>query len=302
MSSGVISLSPQEPDSASSGDAAFLNSHHTGHVRASYDGHQAILAPVSVYHSANAEEDFAMLPEWEHHHQTSVGDGLADERGFETEENDPLIYSPSMDVHNPLRPSPEAVAETPKALNPLQSSFVHKQHPQLQQSSPSKHPASVSLSATTSIEDRMSHVLNAAEEAGFENFDLAVTSYYTTSFEEGTLPRCSQATSRSRRLRQLLTDLHESSKTWVGREAQGYHEERMAGMERMLGEEVARLAYQGLQGSDSEAKKRAFIADTIRQLLQDETSSSLWKRDKRYLREQVREIIVLNDFPFLCLP
>jgi len=133
----------------------------------------------------------------------------------------------------------------------------------------------------------MIRVLNAVEETGFASFDAVVTAYYTTTFAEGSLPHYAQSTSRSKRLRQFLTDLHENSKTWVGREAQGYHDERIAAMEKRYEEEMARLVQSDTRGSESDVRKRAFIADTVAQLLQDETTSSLFRRDKQFLREQV---------------
>lgn len=146
------------------------------------------------------------------------------------------------------------------------------------------------------LEERISHVLRAAEEMGFESFDIVVTEYYTAKFSEGSLPFYAQSTSRSRRLRQFLTDLHESSKTWTGREAQGYHEERVIAMERSYEEEFERLARKGLCGSDSEIKKRAFVASIVTQLLQDETTNRLWRRDKQYLREQVCVVPFLPSY------
>ncbi|GAB1312555.1 hypothetical protein MFIFM68171_02765 [Madurella fahalii] len=128
--------------------------------------------------------------------------------------------------------------------------------------------------AKESLENRIIHVLNAVEEMGFENLDAVVTAYYTATFAEGSLPHYAQSTSRSRRLRQFLTDLHESSKSWVGREAQGYHDERIAAMEQTYEEEMARLVHSDTRGTEAE----------------DETTSQLFKRDKQFLREQLPEI------------
>ncbi|RYP66185.1 hypothetical protein DL769_006086 [Monosporascus sp. CRB-8-3] len=145
-----------------------------------------------------------------------------------------------------------------------------------------------------SLEERMGAVLKAAEQAGFDSFDDVATSYYTAAFQRGSEPHVAQSASRSYRLRRFLAELHESSKTWVGREAQGYHEERIDTVERAFKDELERMGRAAERGGGSgeggggvaDARKRRFIADTIGQLLQDETSDSLWRRDKRYLQLQ----------------
>ncbi|UPX18774.1 uncharacterized protein EKO05_0009065 [Ascochyta rabiei] len=137
------------------------------------------------------------------------------------------------------------------------------------------------------LEDRIGHVLHAADGMGFENFDVVITDYYTAKFRKGSLPFYAQSASRSRRLRQFLIDLHESSKTWTGKEAQGYHEERVLAMERSYEEEFQQLAETGLCSNEVEIRKRAFVGTMINQLFEDETTKDIWKRDRQYLREQV---------------
>lgn len=161
-------------------------------------------------------------------------------------------------------------------------------------------PASQPVTSSI-VEQQFVHILNLIEDMGFQSFDSLATAYYTASFSEGSLPRYAQSTSRSRRLRQFLTDLHESSKQWVGREAQGYHEERFRSMEQTCAEELARLPQHSRQSGNGEAKKRTFVANTVRQLLMDETTDQLLKRDKQYLREQVCDFLSLFSFFCFCI-
>lgn len=138
------------------------------------------------------------------------------------------------------------------------------------------------------LEARMRKVLDEAEAMGFDSFDGLAISYYTSTFSEGSDVRSAQSSSRSHRLRTLLSSLHESSETWVGREAQGYHDERIVSMEQRYGQELAELLRsQNFMTNEAEEKKREFIADTISQLFKDETTESMWRRDRKILMEKV---------------
>ncbi|KAI0490138.1 hypothetical protein F4859DRAFT_463764 [Xylaria cf. heliscus] len=140
-----------------------------------------------------------------------------------------------------------------------------------------------------SLESRMGHVLDAMTTVGFNSFDEAATAYYTATFSTGSLLNCAQSTSRVRRLRPFLATLRESAKTWMGREAQGYHDESSDAAQQPLVDELKRLGDFKRQGQEVDLKKRQFIADMINHLLRDETSDFLWRRDKRYLQELLPE-------------
>lgn len=145
-----------------------------------------------------------------------------------------------------------------------------------------------STAAQLTPEARVRHVLNAVEDMGFDSFDSFATSYYTSNFSEGSSVRLAQAASRTHRLRNLLSSLHECSKTWVGREAQGYQDVGLVSTEQHLIQELAEvLQHQDLNSSKADAKKRAFIAESISQLLRDETTDTLCRQDKRSITERV---------------
>ncbi|KAI0013865.1 hypothetical protein F4779DRAFT_296327, partial [Xylariaceae sp. FL0662B] len=236
------------------------------------ESEQAVLESNNTLGSdmTSSGEDLTFLFDW-----VQQGDKMLDRSPVVSgkESNSEVDNRPHPPMHNPREPfqvpSERAVSRRASVLS---------------------QGTSLYSSSTASLEDRMCHVLDAAEDMGFRSFDDAITTYYTATFSASSLPKYAQSTSRSRRLRQFLTDLHESSKTWVGREAQGYHEERTEATERVYREELERLAEFRPRNGDTgyaDWKKRMFIADMISQLLRDETSCSLWRRDKRYFQEQV---------------
>ncbi|XPS77168.1 hypothetical protein M3J09_009202 [Ascochyta lentis] len=71
---------------------------------------------------------------------------------------------------------------------------------------------------------RFGIVLDAMRTAGFQDFDGMAVEYYTARFEVGSLPAMAQCASRSRRMRSMLQELHESSRQWPRWESRGLHE------------------------------------------------------------------------------
>lgn len=173
----------------------------------------------------------------------------------------------------------------------------HRQSHKNEQSQPPPSPRSMT------IEQRVENALLAVNEAGFESLDELMTTYYTERFQPQTLACYAQSASRSHRLRGFLEALHESSHEWVGREAHGYYDAGMALTERLFEEEMASLSRgcdddgNDILGEPSVAheRKRTFLADTVRQLLRDETTSELCKRDWQVLQHRVSRAALFGN-------
>ena len=89
---------------------------------------------------------------------------------------------------------------------------------------------------------RFQTILDTVQAVGFENFDAAVSSYYTHTFERNSTADLAQKTSRARRLAGVMTSLHESSATWTLWEARGYRHQIAEAAESIYSSEVIRLA------------------------------------------------------------
>lgn len=89
---------------------------------------------------------------------------------------------------------------------------------------------------------RFQTILDTIQAAGFENFDAAVSGYYTHNFERNSAADLAQKTSRARRLAGVMTSLHESSATWTLWEARGYRHQVVEAAESIYSSEVSRLA------------------------------------------------------------
>ncbi|KAJ5496620.1 hypothetical protein N7463_008607 [Penicillium fimorum] len=74
------------------------------------------------------------------------------------------------------------------------------------------------------ITQRFVIVLEAMQKAGFQDFDVMAVAYYTTQFEKGSLPAMVQCASRSRRLKAMVQELHESTGQWPRWESRGLRE------------------------------------------------------------------------------
>ena len=90
---------------------------------------------------------------------------------------------------------------------------------------------------------RFQTILDTVQAAGFENFDAAVSSYYTHAFEKNSAADLAQKTSRARRLAGVMTSLHESSANWTLWEARGYRHQVVQAAESIYSSEVSRLAH-----------------------------------------------------------
>lgn len=94
-------------------------------------------------------------------------------------------------------------------------------------------------------------VLESVQAAGFEDFDSAVSTYYTYNFENDSAPDLAQKASRARRLRRVLTELHDSSATWTLWEARGYRDKIVQAAESVYDDEISGLAAQRGTGGRS---------------------------------------------------
>ncbi|TQV91036.1 hypothetical protein IF1G_10271 [Cordyceps javanica] len=133
------------------------------------------------------------------------------------------------------------------------------------------------VDSDAAAERSIAKILILAEEMGFDSFDDLAATYYTATFSEGSLPRYAQSTSRSRRLRSLLTELHASSRTWVGREARGYYEGQMRLLETVCAEELSGIAAGEQQQVD---RTQAFITNMIKQLFTHDDAEQLLEKNK----------------------
>lgn len=138
--------------------------------------------------------------------------------------------------------------------------------------------------ANAGAEQSIAKILILAEEMGFDSFDDLAATYYTATFSEGSLPRYAQSTSRSRRLRGLLTELHTSSRSWMGREARGYSDGQMRLLETVCVEELS-----GISAGEQHQihRTQAFITNMIKQLFTHDGAEQRLEKDKDRLREQV---------------
>lgn len=84
-----------------------------------------------------------------------------------------------------------------------------------------------------STADQLGMVLESSTAAGFENFDAAVTAYYTAKFDEHSPLDQIQDTSRCRHLETFLSSLHESSKGWTRRSSRGYNSATLRSCEEL---------------------------------------------------------------------
>lgn len=122
---------------------------------------------------------------------------------------------------------------------------------------------------------------------GFESFDDLAATYYTATFAEGSLPRYAQSTSRSRRLRGLLNELHTSSRSWMGREARGYNDGQMRLLETVCVEELSGISI----GEQHQIHRtQAFVTNMIKQLFTHDGAEQRLEKDKDRLREQVSSV------------
>ena len=74
------------------------------------------------------------------------------------------------------------------------------------------------------ITQRFGTVLETMHRAGFQDFDMMALAYYTCKFEKDSLPSMLQGASRSRRVKAMLQELHESSRNWQRWESRGLNE------------------------------------------------------------------------------
>ncbi|OAA82023.1 hypothetical protein LEL_01568 [Akanthomyces lecanii RCEF 1005] len=144
--------------------------------------------------------------------------------------------------------------------------------------------------ANAGAEQSIAKILILAEEMGFDSFDDLAATYYTATFSEGSLPRYAQSTSRSRRLRGLLTELHTSSRSWMGREARGYNDGQMRLLETVCVEELS-----GISAGEQHQihRTQAFITNMIKQLFTHDGAEQRLEKDKDRLREQIPSLWAL---------
>lgn len=130
------------------------------------------------------------------------------------------------------------------------------------------------------MEERISCVIQSAENVGFENFDSLVAEYYTRRMDVMSSIHDLQRTSRSRRLGPLLHAISESAKSWSEYERQGYEGEICKAAEVLYRKELQQVIQKAsLNFTPDEAHLR--IGDSIR--------TETLKAEKGNLQSQVRK-------------
>ena len=90
------------------------------------------------------------------------------------------------------------------------------------------------LDTSASIEARLSQVLKAVDEAGFDSLDSAVVAYYKKSLKGNEWLRQEQKLHRMRRLPVLLKELHVSAQGWGQWERRNFQEQIIKSTEDIL--------------------------------------------------------------------
>ncbi|CAI6338800.1 unnamed protein product [Periconia digitata] len=78
--------------------------------------------------------------------------------------------------------------------------------------------------AVTEETRRFEMVLEMVRTAGFQDLESMMGAYYTSQFEQDSLPAMAQSTSRSRRLKSLLKEISDSSTSWPRWQSRGFYE------------------------------------------------------------------------------
>lgn len=168
----------------------------------------------------------------------------------------PALQIPTSSTHtscSPLESGPSRKSSTnnfnsPPESEPLQKAKKQRGHTPnntpnttttSSRNSSAATPSDVTKDTNTA---RFQTILDTVQAAGFENFDAAVSGYYTHTFEKNSAADLAQKTSRARRLAGVMTLLHESSATWTLWEARGYRHQIVEAAESIYSSEVSRLA------------------------------------------------------------
>ncbi|WQF82590.1 hypothetical protein CDEST_07604 [Colletotrichum destructivum] len=142
------------------------------------------------------------------------------------------------------------------------------------------------------LESRLERVLHIVEDNGFDSIDSMTSTYYTSELSEDCFLRPMQATSRTRRLRSLLSDLQASHKSWTERERSAYAEEMVRSAEGICSDELGAL-YGSRAPLTSPLRRRA--SSTLREpSLQDQQSAGLHTK-RREIARRIREVLSSLD-------
>lgn len=90
------------------------------------------------------------------------------------------------------------------------------------------------LDTSASTEARLSHVLKAVAEAGFESLDKAIVAYYAKSSKDNEWWGQEQRLNRIRRLPVLLKELHVASEGWCQWQRRSFQEQVIKSTEDIL--------------------------------------------------------------------
>ncbi|KAL2126259.1 hypothetical protein VTI74DRAFT_1301 [Chaetomium olivicolor] len=141
------------------------------------------------------------------------------------------------------------------------------------------------------LEARLERVLHIVEDNGFDSIDSMTSTYYTSELVEDSFLRPMQATSRTRRLRSLLSDLQASYKSWTGREKSAYAEEVVRSAEGVCSDELG--AFYGSRAPNSPLHRR--VSSTLREpSLEDQQNASLQSKRSEIAR-RIREVLSSPD-------
>ena len=100
-----------------------------------------------------------------------------------------------------------------------------------------------------SVEDRLQYLLDCAQQVGFDDFDAALSAYYTVKFTSTSPLVLEQRMSRVRRLPNLLADLRHQAPTWRPREQRGYQDEVVKAAEEVCAKEYKEFLSQIRDGT-----------------------------------------------------
>lgn len=135
--------------------------------------------------------------------------------------------------------------------------------------------------AMAGVTEQFKQVLEATRAAGFPDFDRMVSAYYTSSFEKGSVPYMAQRASRSRRLGNVLKDVHENSTQWPRWEARGFRDETVESAKSVCVEEIEKISRRlgrmpgGFEGQSNILARSTSLPEDIESAVQDE-APHLW--------------------------
>ncbi|KAK1981461.1 hypothetical protein LZ30DRAFT_781994 [Colletotrichum cereale] len=143
------------------------------------------------------------------------------------------------------------------------------------------------------LEARLERVLHIVEENGFDSIDSMASTYYTSELLDDSFLRPIQATSRTRRLRSLISDLQASHKSWNGRERRAFAGEVVRSAEGICSDELG--AFQGSRAPLPTSPLHRRTSSSLREpSVKDQKSASLESKRSEIAR-RIRDVLSSPD-------